>query len=104
MKKEIEQWIKTSIREWIATDGIESVIKIRFQDTEFSDVADIVSETVLEAFDNGITAENSVEAGMLYDLLMEVALKHAQETFTAVMGELRFVHDTMMASITRTLA
>jgi hypothetical protein len=104
VKNEIEHWIKTSIREWIAADGIESVIKIRFQDTEFSDVADIVSETVLEAFDNGITAENSVEAGMLYDLLMEVALKHAQETFREIMGELRFVHNTMMAGINRTLA
>ncbi len=104
MKNEIEHWIKTSIRGWVATDGIESVIKIRFQDTEFSDLVDIVSGTVLEAFDNGITAENSVEAGMLYDLLMEVALKHTQETFREIMGELRLVHDTMMAGINRTLA
>ncbi len=67
-------------------------------------MADIVSETVLKSFDNDITAENSVETGMLYDLLMEVALKHAQETFRAVMGELRFVYDTMLAGINRTLA
>ena len=63
MEKEIEQWIKTSISEWIATDGLESVIILSFQDTEFRNVAGIVSEAVLEAFDNGITTENSVEAG-----------------------------------------
>ncbi|MEI6261334.1 MAG: hypothetical protein WCR46_15705 [Deltaproteobacteria bacterium] len=104
MKKEIEQWIKTSIREWLAADGIESVIKIRFQDTEFSDVVDIVSGTIKDTSDNGTLAVNSIEADVLYDLLMEYALKHAQETFTAVMGELRLLHDTMIASITRTLA
>ena len=104
LEKGIEQWIKTTIGEWIATDGLESVIIMSFQDTEFRNVIGIVSEAVLEAFDNGITTENSVEAGILYDLLMEAALKHAQKTFQAVMGELRLVYDTMLTGITRTLA
>ena len=104
MEKKIEQWIKTSIGEWIATDGLESVIILSFQDTEFRNVVGIVSEAVLEAFDNGITTENSGDAEILYGLLMEVALKHAQKTFQAVMGGLRLVYDTMLTGITRTLA
>jgi hypothetical protein len=104
MEKKIEHWIKTSIGEWIATDGIESVIILSFQDTEFRNVVGIVSEAVLEAFDNSITTENSAEAKILYDLLMESTLKHAQKTFQAVMGELRVVYGTMLTGISRTLA
>jgi len=104
LEKGIEQWIKTTIGEWIATDGLESVIIMSFQDTEFRNVIGIVSEAVLEAFDNCITTENSVEAEILYDLLMESALKHAQKTFQAVMGELRLVYYTMLTGITRALA
>ena len=104
MEKGIERWIKTSIGEWINTDGLESVIKIRFQDTEFSDVAGIVSETIKCALDNDIIAVNSMDVDMLYVSLTESAMKHSEKTFNDVISELRLLHDTMMAGITRTLA
>lgn len=104
MEKEVESWIKTRIGEWIAADGLESVIKLEFQDTEFSDVTDFVYETVLKAYDGDEIAVKSIfEIKGVHDLLMRISMETAQKTFREVMTELKLVHDTMLAGITRAL-
>jgi hypothetical protein len=101
MKKKIEQRIKGDIGEWIETDGLVETLKIGFGDTDAECFVQEYVDDLVVGMGSDVDPE---EIPTFSQSMYKIGMKHAQGIFQAVMAELRLVQDTMLASITRTLA